>query len=149
MLRPLVRRVFSSRLMTKTRDVTIEFERKMPGKYGSRMMCTVQRANDEVNSASKSDQTETSEGEETELDQKIKLLEEKDGVINDLQVVIVYLKFGACPSQNIPFYSFFAINNSCTKLGGNIVWFIFLVVLIVTKFTYAHTSSRTHAQVHT
>ena len=89
MLRPLVRRVFPSRLVTKTRDATTEFERKMPGKYGSRMMCTVQRANDEVNSASKSDQTVTSEGEESELDQKIKLLEEKDGVINDLQVVIV------------------------------------------------------------
>ena len=51
-----------------------------------RMMCTVEKASDEIDGASKSDQTETSEGDVSELDQKIKLIEEKDGIINDLQV---------------------------------------------------------------
>ena len=82
MLRPLIGRVFSSHSMAKTRDCMVVFE----GCFWSRTMCTVEKASDEIDGASKSDQTETSEGDVSELDQKIKLIEEKDGIINDLQV---------------------------------------------------------------
>jgi hypothetical protein len=66
---------------------TFDFEWKRPGNTGQflpRMMCTAEKAS---NGATKSEQTESTEGELSELDQKIKLIEEKDGIINDLEVV--------------------------------------------------------------
>ncbi len=105
MLRPLVRRVFSVRFVSKTGDSTVNFEWKSPRSVGQilpRMMCTAEKAS---NDATKGEQTESTEGELSELDQKIKLIEEKDGIINDLEVV--YFKswlLGTVDSRPPPLY---------------------------------------------
>ncbi|CAB3992318.1 grpE homolog 1, mitochondrial [Paramuricea clavata] len=70
MLRPLVGRVFPRRCVYFT------------GQSLPRMMCTAEKSS---NDSTKSEQTVNTEGELSELDQKIKLVEEKDGIINDLE----------------------------------------------------------------
>ena len=87
MLHPLVRRVFSGRSVSKTRDFILDLKWKKPESVGyclPRMMCTAEKASDD---ATNSEKTESAEGELSELEKKIKLLEEKDGMITDLEVV--------------------------------------------------------------
>ena len=87
MFRSLGRRVFSGRSVSKTRDLIVDFRCKRPesvDQFLPRRLCTAEKAS---NDTTKGEHTESTEGELSELDQKIKLLEEKDGMINDLEVM--------------------------------------------------------------
>lgn len=87
MLRIPLLRVSAGRFVSKARDFLADFEGKRPGNFGRylpRRMCTAEKVNDDP---TKGNETESGEGELSELDQKIKLIEEKDGIINELEVV--------------------------------------------------------------
>lgn len=87
MLRPLLKGVFSIRFVSKSRDFVVDFECKKNEGFGNfhrRMMCTAEKQGDD---ATKGDHQESTKEELSELDEKLKLIEEKDGIINDLEVV--------------------------------------------------------------
>lgn len=94
MLRPFTTRVSFSRFLGKSRDLVVNF-----GTTWSRMLCTAEKTSDDATRGGT--ETESFDGELSELEQKIKLIKEKDGIINDLEVFKEIKFFGYCHSKKV------------------------------------------------
>ena len=86
MLLPVVRRIFSGRLLPRTKLFFVEFNGKNIARTTpccQRLLCTVEKADE----GPKSEESE----ELSELDKKVKLIEEKDLLLKDLEVIKQFL----------------------------------------------------------